>query len=237
MRAAQVVRFGSFELDAARRRLGSGAHDVHLTRKAFELLALLLDEAPRVVSKREIHERIWPGTFVSDAALVGLVKELRRALHDRDVQSPLIRTVHGVGYAIAAPVKRQRPAPPPDATGSHWLVANGKRLPLREGVNTIGRDPACDVWLNFSSVSRHHARIVIDGSGTRVEDAGSKNGTRLGNVPLTEPATLEDGAMLRVGDVRLSYRTATAGLSTETRGSTVDERPRARASRREEPSR
>ena len=59
---------------------------VHLTAKAFDLLALLVDEAPRVVRKAELHERLWPGTFVSEAALGALVKELRRALEDRDPQ-------------------------------------------------------------------------------------------------------------------------------------------------------
>ena len=34
---------------------------LHLTPKAFDLLALLIAAAPRVVPKAEIHERLWPG--------------------------------------------------------------------------------------------------------------------------------------------------------------------------------
>ena len=60
----------------------NGDTSIHLTPKGFDLLALLVSEAPRVVPKAELHQRMWPGTFVSDATLVGLVKEVRRALHD-----------------------------------------------------------------------------------------------------------------------------------------------------------
>jgi pSer/pThr/pTyr-binding forkhead associated (FHA) protein len=54
-----------------------------------------------VVRTPELHERIWPGTFVSDATLISLVKEIRRALDDRDVQAPIIRTAHGVGAGVS----------------------------------------------------------------------------------------------------------------------------------------
>jgi hypothetical protein len=39
--------------------------------------ALLSEEAPRVVRKNELHARLWPGSFVSEATLVGLGKEVR----------------------------------------------------------------------------------------------------------------------------------------------------------------
>ena len=221
MTAGEVLRFGSFELDAARRRLSRGDGDVHLTPKAFDLLRLLVDEAPRVIAKSEIHDRIWPGTFVTDATLVGVVKELRRALAGGGGSSP-IRTVHRIGYALAVPVTRHRQASTRPVEAVHWLVADGRRLPLHEGVNTIGRDPDSDVFLNFSSVSRHHARIVIERDRTRLEDAGSKNGTRVGDAVVLEPVTIKDGDLLYLGTVRVSYRTASPSVSTETRASAVD---------------
>lgn len=97
-----MARFGSFEIDAATRRLTGGGQPVHLTPKAFDLLCLLVDEAPRVVSKNEIHSRMWPNQVVSDATLLGLVKEVRRAIGDDDPDQRLIRTVHRVGYAFEA---------------------------------------------------------------------------------------------------------------------------------------
>ena len=77
-----TARFGPFTLDGGGRRLSRDAEEIHVTPKAFDLLLLLVDQAPRVIPKTELHERLWPGTFVSDATLVGLIKELRRALDD-----------------------------------------------------------------------------------------------------------------------------------------------------------
>jgi DNA-binding winged helix-turn-helix (wHTH) protein len=94
------ARCGQFVLDSDQRRLVGDDGEIHLTPKAFDLLVLLIEESPRVVRKTELHERLWAGTFVSDATLVGLVKELRRALADRDSKSPVIRTAHRVGYGF-----------------------------------------------------------------------------------------------------------------------------------------
>ena len=75
-----MARFGTFELDSQRRQLRRGEQDLHLTPKAFDLLSLLIDAAPRVVPKSELHQRLWPSGVVTDATLVGLVKEIRRVL-------------------------------------------------------------------------------------------------------------------------------------------------------------
>jgi TolB-like protein/DNA-binding winged helix-turn-helix (wHTH) protein len=96
--------FGPFTFDSALRLVTCGGREIHLTPKAFDLLALLLTEAGRVVTKQELHERLWPDTFVADATLIGLVKTLRRKLDDRDARAPIIRTTHGVGYAFVAPI-------------------------------------------------------------------------------------------------------------------------------------
>jgi DNA-binding winged helix-turn-helix (wHTH) protein len=211
-----MYRFGPFQLDVTQRRLASGAGDVHLTPKAFDLLVLLVRESPRVLTKTEIHERIWPDTFVSDTTLVALVKELRRALNDRDRRAPLIRTAHSVGYALAVDVERVEIERPGTSYASHWLIADGRRMPLKDGINTIGRDPQSDVWLNFASVSRHHARIIVEDLAARVQDAGSKNGTRVGGVAADEPVSLQDSDVVSIGMVRVTYRTSSSGLSTET---------------------
>jgi DNA-binding winged helix-turn-helix (wHTH) protein len=180
-----AVQFGSFVLDVARRELRRDGAAVHLTPKAFDLLRLLVTEAPRVVTKTELHERLWPGTFVSDATLVGLVKEVRRAVDDRDPASPVIRTAHRVGYAFCLDVRAapgpSAPAGPASSPASHWLVVPGRRLALHEGENVVGRDPASDVWLDAAGVSRRHAQIVVRGAA-EVEER-----QELGLVGLTLP--------------------------------------------------
>jgi TolB-like protein/Tfp pilus assembly protein PilF len=118
-----IKRFGTFVYDGRRRQVLSDTGDVvHLTPKAFNLLGVLLEAAPGVVSKAELHERLWPGLFVSEATLVGLIKELRRAFNDRDRPSPLIRTSHGVGYAFCEAVQTTEPEPMRTATSPSIAV-------------------------------------------------------------------------------------------------------------------
>jgi DNA-binding winged helix-turn-helix (wHTH) protein len=189
--------------DGARRQVSDELGVVlHLTPKAFDLLSLLVEQSPRVVPKAELHERLWPGTFVTDAALSSLVKELRRVLGDRDPVAPLIRTAHGIGYALAGSVEvRQAPL-----DGQHWLVGEDRRHFLHLGTNVIGRDPGADIWLNDATVSRRHARILVESSSVLIEDLQSKNGTSVGEARVERPTPLHDGDIVGVGSLRLIYR-------------------------------
>jgi DNA-binding winged helix-turn-helix (wHTH) protein/Tol biopolymer transport system component len=139
------ARFGPFEVDSDRRLLLKRGVEVHLAPKAFDLLLLLIAEAPRVVRKDELHQRVWPGTFVSDATLVGLIKEVRRALDDHDAKAPIIRTAHGIGYAFAVDVERERETRSGD---SRWIVVGSRRVALGEGENIVGGDPVSAVHLD-----------------------------------------------------------------------------------------
>lgn len=221
-----VVRFGGFSLDRARHELSRDGAPLHLTPKAFDLLSLLVAEAPRVVTKTELHERLWPDTFVSDATLAGLVKEIRRALDDRDADAPVIRTVHRVGYAFCPEVQRKARAA---AHASHWLVFPGRRAVLHQGENIVGRDPGSDVCIELAGVSRRHARIVIDGTDVRLEDLGSKNGTTVGDTLAQAPVMLGDGDRIVFGSIAGVYRTSAVGMSTETRSRSVRDRHDGRA--------
>ena len=72
--------FGEFVFDAKARLLTRRGEPVHLTAKACELLQLLASKRPEAVAKKEIHQHLWPDTFVSDVSLTTLVFELRTAL-------------------------------------------------------------------------------------------------------------------------------------------------------------
>ncbi len=218
-----AVQFGSFTLDAARRHLLRDGQVVHLTPKAFDLLLLLVNEAPRVIGKRELHERLWPATFVSDSTLVGLVKELRRALDDHDDHAPVIRTVHRVGYAFCPELHAA--AAPARAQVWHWLAFRGRRVVLREGENIVGRDPGSDVWLDVAGVSRRHARIIVGDREASLEDLGSKNGTTVRDGRVRQTVALLDGASIRFGPVAGVYRTSAGGMSTETHSHSAGQWP------------
>ena len=205
------VSFRAFVLHTDRRQLLRDGTEIHLTTKAFELLAFLIDRAPAVVSKAEIHERLWPATFVSDATLVGLVKEVRRALGG-DGEAPLIRTVHRVGYAFAEPLDA---GTVPDSP-THWLVVGDRRIALRSGANLVGRDPEAAVWLDVPGVSRRHARIVLEDGVVTLEDLGSKNGTRCGDRPVRRRIRLRHGDRIQIASEVLVLYEPAGGLSTIT---------------------
>src|SRR5437870_5496759 len=94
--------FGHCRLDVASRELTLRKNAVHLSPKAFELLCLLIEHRPRVLTKAELMTALWPQTFVVEANLPVIVGELRSALGDRSASSSAIKTHHGVGYSFAA---------------------------------------------------------------------------------------------------------------------------------------
>ena len=54
------------------------------------------------------------------------------------------------------------------------LLWRDREIALREGENILGRDEASVAWIDVSSVSRHHARIVVSGDRATVEDLGQQ---------------------------------------------------------------
>lgn len=207
-----MARFHGFTLDTEQRLLLRDGQVVHLTRKAFDLLAELVEHAPAVVTKHDLHRSLWPETFVTDSTVAGVVKELRRALRQGAGEPPLIRTVHGVGYAFAGTVELGGPAAPSGC----WLTSGVRRLRLAEGANDIGRDPAVAVWIDSRDASRRHARIVMVSGVANLEDLGSKNGTWLNERPVTAPTPLQDGDTVRIGTTLLVFRVTATVASTST---------------------
>jgi DNA-binding winged helix-turn-helix (wHTH) protein len=201
-------------LSVAARRLWRASDELHLTPKAFDLLALLAERRPDVVSKRDIHERLWPGTFVSDVTLHSLVSELRRILAESPDAPRLVRTVHGFGYAFIGAIDDS----PAGDTPRHlrgWLVGAAGRLSLFDGDNVLGRGADDVIELPSSTVSRRHAAIRCAG-GITLEDLGSKNGTFLRDEPVAGPVSLADGDVVRCGSLVLTFRLAPAPGSTTT---------------------
>ena len=220
------LQFAEFLLDSDSRLLLRDGDAVHLSRKAFDALGVLIERRPKAVTKDELHQRLWPGTHVVEASLSVAIAEIRRALGDDPQSARFIRTVHRIGYAFCAeasevaepsgvPPGGQVPPgrrEPPRA----WLAYDGRVGPLTDGENLIGRDPACGVWLDASGVSRRHARLVVSGDASTIEDLGSKNGTWLNDVPVTTPSVIGDGDRIQVGPVTLEFRTSSRASATET---------------------
>jgi non-specific serine/threonine protein kinase len=100
--------FGGFVFDLETRELLRSDMPVALSPKAFHLLGILVEDHARALSKRELQERLWPGTFVVEKNLTNLVSEIREALGDDPVNPRFIRTVHRFGYAFCETPAIQR---------------------------------------------------------------------------------------------------------------------------------
>ena len=90
------VCFGPFLLNPGERLLLREGRVVPLTPKAFDLLALLVANPGHLLSKDELIEKVWPGTFVEEANLAYNVSAIRKALGEGSETDRYIETVPGV---------------------------------------------------------------------------------------------------------------------------------------------
>ena len=203
------LAFGRFTFDSNTRELLEDGRRIHVSPKAFDLLQLLLERRPSVVTKTELQDRIWAGTFVGDANISVVVAEIRQALGDATKDAAFVRTVHRVGYSFCGAVTEVAPAAAastaPPFTGC-WLVWEARTFPLTEGDNIVGRDPRCAVWVDGSGVSKRHARIVVSNGRAMLEDLESSNGTFVRGAAVVEPRSLTDGDVIQLGAVEMSFR-------------------------------
>jgi DNA-binding winged helix-turn-helix (wHTH) protein len=213
------VAFGEFTLDTETRQLSERGAERHLSPKAFELLRLLLDHRPRALSKAELHERLWPSTFVSDATLSSLVAEVREALGEKAGRARFVRTVHRFGYAFKADALEltARTAFAADRVRC-WIIWDWGQIGLVSGEHLLGRDNDVAVWLESPTVSRHHARIRVTMNGATIEDLESKNGTYVRGQRVTVESIIEDGDEIRLGSVLVKFRRPDRRRSTDTHG-------------------
>jgi DNA-binding winged helix-turn-helix (wHTH) protein len=212
------VRFGNFVLDTDTRELLRDTQPVHLSPKAFQLLELLLETRPKALSKDTLYGLLWPNTFVVEANLSNLVGEVRAALDDNPRHPKFVRTVHGFGYAFSERPQSDDLAIQRSPGVVFRLVWQQGRATFSEGEHVLGRDPALDVCLDSSSVSRRHARVHIADGVAMLEDLGSKNGTFVNGRRIETAVRLSDRDQIGVGEVRLRFRILAGQPSTETMG-------------------
>jgi DNA-binding winged helix-turn-helix (wHTH) protein len=208
--------FESFVLESDRRELLREGKPVHLSPKAFQLLQMLLLSWPKALSKRSIRDELWPATFVSDASLTTLVNEVRSALDDDARKPRFLRTVPRYGYAFCASVSEQAEGSATSLASEvcFRLIWGDREIALHEGENLLGRTQDAVAWIQSPAASRRHARIVIAGSLTTLEDLGSKNGTFLQGRRIAGPTPIRDCDEIRVGSELLTFRVLQPTIST-----------------------
>jgi predicted component of type VI protein secretion system len=76
---------------------------------------------------------------------------------------------------------------------------------LAFGDTLIGRGDDCQITIYDPSISRHHARIVVDNERAMMEDLGSRNGCRVNGNPVKDLTELADGDRIRIGTQELVF--------------------------------
>ncbi|RWD35662.1 tetratricopeptide repeat protein [Mesorhizobium sp.] len=148
MRALQSLAFafGDFLLIPEERLLLRRGEPVALTAKAFDLLVVLVRRAGHLVTKDELFDEVWPGTFVQETNLTVNISALRKALDDGRDGSRIIQTVPGRGYRFVAPVVVRdavgdpllRPERGPTADGASAVQPVTQEIPARRVAGVSG---------------------------------------------------------------------------------------------------
>ena len=207
------LTFADCVFDSGTREITRAGREAPISPKALCLLEILVERRPNAVSKEQLHELLWPDTFVADANLPNLVAELRAGLGDDARRPGIIRTLPRFGYAFCA-----KSAPAPSGPGHavvFKLIWRGREIALDPGENVLGRDPSCAACIDVGSVSRRHARIVVSEDRATVEDMGSRNGTFLKGKAVESPCALSDGDSVRLGTAEMTVRRFVGGVPTE----------------------
>ncbi len=99
----KTYRFGPFQLDTAQGILSAGATEIPLGIKAFETLRYLVENAGRVVTKRELIDRVWPDSHVEENSLAQNISTLRKMLAGFD-DTEYVQTLPRRGYRFVGGV-------------------------------------------------------------------------------------------------------------------------------------
>ena len=108
--------FGNVSVDYVRREVAVAGDPVHLSRKEFDLLTVLLRPAERVRTRDELIDLLWPDTYLTDTRTLDThIHRLRSKLEPDPAEPRFIVTVRGVGFRID-----------PDGTLAQAPVAEGR---------------------------------------------------------------------------------------------------------------
>jgi predicted ATPase/DNA-binding winged helix-turn-helix (wHTH) protein len=127
-----MIELGRFQIDLETRVLRQDGELVRVGCRAFDILAVVVSAAGRIVTKDQLMDAVWPGTVVEENNIQVHLSALRKILGpDRD----LIRTIPGRGYQLIQP----SPAPLPEPPASH---ACGKHAAAPPSTDLVGRAAA-----------------------------------------------------------------------------------------------
>ena len=199
-----VLAFGDLRLDIGRRELRRGGEPVNLAPKAFDLLAFLVEQRDRVVSKDDLLQSVWGGRIVSESALTTRINAVRRALGDDGTAQRLIRTFNRKGVRFIGEV---RELPDPVAPGASAPAADKPSLavlPFENLTGDLGQDYFVDGMVEeittaiarfpWLSVTARNSSFTYKGRAVDVREVARELGVRY----VLEGSVRKSGNQMRI---------------------------------------
>ena len=101
--SGEILEGGGIRLDADRFEVTVRGEPVHLTRKEFELLELLMENTGRVLQRETLIDQVWGTDYFGDTRTLDVHIKRLRAKCEPDPHNPQhLRTIRGLGYKFVA---------------------------------------------------------------------------------------------------------------------------------------
>jgi DNA-binding winged helix-turn-helix (wHTH) protein/pimeloyl-ACP methyl ester carboxylesterase len=149
-----IYRFGAFTLNTQTYELCHNGNAIQIEPQVFSVLAYLIENRDRVVSKDELVSIVWKGRIVSDTTVSSRISAARHAIHDTGGGQSIIKTIPRRGFRFVA---------------SDVVIDHDERRP--PGASAYTHDHASDVPIKEQSPrqsDRQRVQFCISKDGTKI---------------------------------------------------------------------
>src|SRR5271167_4649530 len=163
---SNLYSFGQFLLDFRKRTLSRADAPVALTPKAFDVLAFLVQNPNRLVTKEELLQAVWGDTFVEEGNLTQYISHLRKALGDNSEDARLIITIARKGYQFAGDVAVVQAADTPNQVAVQVPTTESSRAGARPAIEfptSVASPKASKHWQKAATVGAFTLILVVVG--------------------------------------------------------------------------
>lgn len=191
------LTFEGHVLDQDRRELCRGTEPIPVGPQVFDLLAYLLRNRERVVTKDDLIQAVWGGRIISESTLTSHINSVRKAIGDTGGEQRLVRTVARKGYRFVGQVQEANASARNASAGAGKPLIQAPALPDRPSIVVLpflnlSGDPSQEYFVDgvvediIAAMSRMSSLLVIarnssftyKGRAVDVKDVGRELGVR-----------------------------------------------------------
>lgn len=102
LQTTHIIEIGELRVDRKEKSVMRGQHNIKLNSKLFQILLVLAEAYPNPVTRSELCQKLWHDDPTESDALRSHIYQLRQLL-DKPFDQPMLKTMHGVGFALVSP--------------------------------------------------------------------------------------------------------------------------------------